>query len=873
MQFKLDMNNAKARFLLGRLYLSSGDGYSAEKELERALKLKYDASKVVPLLARAYMLTESDEDIFSLETELEFINQSSKVQFLAYKTIAALRSNNEELANETVAFAQSISTVDVYSLLANAYLAFAKKDITHAATLVGRILTATPENVDALMLQGQVAILEKNYSQAVNSFKKYFELQPKSSKVQLFIADALLKSGQYSEAEVIADRILAKVPSQPFLQYIKAMVRFEVKDYKASSHFSELAMASGVNTFSLKLAAGASAFYLKNYEQCHIHLKDLVQHLPSEHAARRMFVISQLQLGLIEDIGDTALNASLSSQENTRFLSALSFELFELGAYDKAKQLAKHVTDAPKVNAEQSARAGILKLMMNDPSGVENLELALQQNPELISAELALAFASIKGGDLTRADAIANKWLTQSPNKAGGYNLKATIAFAQDKLAEGKAALEKSLELEPNNVYALIEMVKLANHQKEPAKALALTERAIISHPENLEVLAQYFEFHQNDEGIKALTRAHKNNDDIKYGVLLAKGLIQLNQYKNASALLADYQPNTKTPKLYWQLSLIANSKQKVPQDEVFILEKWRKNNPYHIEPILLLANYWTAQKSPDRALSILKQSFKQFPNHLMIHLAKMQVLLNSSRPIEARDVLNQLSSFELSANVKAGIEGRILLLERNFSAAIPKLKQRYEVKPSEQSVIFLAYALEGNNEKLAAIALLENYSLKHGQKAKVSLSLANLYLSTDTDKAINEYEKLIKIEPNNIVVLNNLSWLYMEKNLFTKALERARKVYSLAGKEADVVDTYAQVLLKSGDNAQAQIRANEAYELSKGNSVDIALNFVEALVANKNVEQAKTVLLKITAETKMQKAKYQQLSIQIKERIRSLSN
>ena len=870
---KLDVNNAKARFLLGRLYLSSGDGYSAEKELERALQLKYDANKAVPLLARAYMLTESDEDIFSLETELEFINQSSKVQFLAYKTIAALRSNNEELANETVAFAQSISAVDVYSLLANAYLAFAKKDITHAATLVGRILTATPENVDALMLQGQVAILEKNYSQAVTSFKKYFELQPKSSKVQLFIADALLKSGQYSEAEVIADRILAKVPSQPFLQYIKAMVRFEVKDYKAASHFSELAMASGVNTFSLKLAAGASAFYLKNYEQCHIHLKDLVQHLPSEHAARRMFVISQLQLGLIEDIGDTVLNASLSSQENTRFLSALSFELFELGAYDKAKQLAKHVTDAPKVNAEQSARAGILKLMMNDPSGVENLELALQQNPELISAELALAFASIKGGDLTRADAIANKWLTQSPNKSGGYNLKATIAFAQDKIAEGKAALEKSLELEPNNVYALIEMVKLANHQKEPAKALALTERSIISHPENLEVLAQYFEFHQNDEGIKALTRAHKNNDDIKYGVLLAKGLIQLNQYKNASALLADYQPNTKTPKLYWQLSLIANSKQKVPQDEVFILEKWRKNNPYHIEPILLLANYWTAQKSPDRALSILKQSFKQFPNHLMIHLAKMQVLLNSSRPIEARDVLNQLSSFELSANVKAGIEGRILLLERNFSAAIPKLKQRYEVKPSEQSVIFLAYALEGNNEKLAAIALLENYSLKHGQKAKVSLSLANLYLSTDTDKAINEYEKLIKIEPNNIVVLNNLSWLYMEKNLFTKALERARKVYSLAGKEADVVDTYAQVLLKSGDNAQAQIRANEAYELSKGNSVDIALNFVEALVANKNVEQAKTVLLKITAETKMQKAKYQQLSIQIKERIRSLSN
>ena len=48
---KVDIKNAKARFLLGRLYLNSGDGYSAEKELERALQLKYDANNVLPLLA------------------------------------------------------------------------------------------------------------------------------------------------------------------------------------------------------------------------------------------------------------------------------------------------------------------------------------------------------------------------------------------------------------------------------------------------------------------------------------------------------------------------------------------------------------------------------------------------------------------------------------------------------------------------------------------------------------------------------------------------------------------------------------------------------------------------------------------------------
>ncbi|MBL4900314.1 MAG: PEP-CTERM system TPR-repeat protein PrsT [Colwellia sp.] len=862
---KLDVKNAKARFLLGRLYLASGDGYSAEKELERALQLKYDANKVLPLLARAYMLIESDDDIFLLEQEAESLSQSSKIQFLAYKTIAALRTDNEKLARETVELVQSMSKADGYSMLASAYLAFAQKNTDHAATLVTRILTAAPDNVDALMLQGQIALVEKNYSQAVTSFEAYFVLQPNSNKVQLFIAEALLKSGQYPQAEAIADAMLAKIPNQPFFQYIKAMARFDVKDYKAASNFSGLSLTSGFNSFSLKLVAGASAFYLKNYEQCHLHLTDILMYLPNDHAARKMLAISQLQLGLIENISETLGDYATSKQDNSQFLATLSYELMERGAYEKAKELAKHVTDAPAASAEQSARAGILKLMMNDPSGVDNLELALQQNPELISAELALAFASIKTGDLVRANEIATKWLKQYPTKAGGYNLKATIAFAENKLAQGQTALEQSLTLEPNNVYALTEMVKLANHQKKPTKATALTEEAIIAHPYNLKVLAQYFEFHKNEEGLQALITAQKNNEkNVKYGVLLAEGLVQLKKYKRASDVLAGYQFNTKTPKRYWQVMLIANSKQKDAQEMFLILDKWRKNNPYHIEPVLLLVNYWASKKLPDRALNVLKRSFKQHPNNLMLHLVKMQVLLNSNRSSEARRLLKDLSSFDFNKDVKAGIEGRIFLLERNFSAAIPKLKQQYKAKPSVQNVTFLAYAFEGSNQKQTAIKLLESYSSEHGLKPRVSLSLANLYLSTDVNKAILEYENLIKVQPNNIVVLNNLSWLYMEKALFFQALMHAKKAYSLSGKVPNVVDTYAQVLLKSGEKVKALVKAEQAYKLSKGKDVDIALNFVETLLANNDKEQAQKILAAISTQTKIQKIKYQQLSEQL---------
>jgi predicted KAP-like P-loop ATPase len=91
-----------------------------------------------------------------------------------------------------------------------------------------------------------------------------------------------------------------------------------------------------------------------------------------------------------------------------------------------------------------------------------------------------------------------------------------------------------------------------------------------------------------------------------------------------------------------------------------------------------------------------------------------------------------------------------------------------------------------------------------------------------------------------------------------------AKKAYSVSADIPNVVDTYAQVLLKSGDKVAALVKAEQAYKLSKVGDVDIALNFAETLLANKDKEQAKKILLIINTKTKLQKAKHQQLLAQL---------
>ena len=355
-----DSQNAEARFLLGQVYLNLGDGAAAVKELEHAKQFNYAANKVLPLLARAYILTDSDIDVLELSGEASKLANEEHSRYLAYQTLAALRSEQPEQAKESATLAQSLGQENLYSMLASAYLALSENNYDEVSSLISRILVIDAKQVDALMLQGQVSMVTKDYQQAANSFKEYLALQPRSGIVQILLADSLLKSGQDKEAEKHADAILAKVANQPFAHYIKAMVAFNAKNFTKASEHAETALSANFNQFNLKLVAGASAFYIKNWQQSHRHLSSVVKYLPKDHQARRMLAVTQLELGLVDEISATIGDFEGSQAGEAQFLSALSYKLLALGATDEAKKLLEQTESVTAKSASDNARQGIL---------------------------------------------------------------------------------------------------------------------------------------------------------------------------------------------------------------------------------------------------------------------------------------------------------------------------------------------------------------------------------------------------------------------------------------------------------------------------------------------------------------------------------
>jgi len=864
---RLDSKNSEARFLLGQIYLNLGDGLSAVKELERAKSLKSSNSNLIPLLARAYTLTDSDLDVIALSDEAKKLASEEQSHFLAYKTLAALRSGNVELANESAQLAQKLTGQGLHSMLAQAYLQLSNNNNVEASTLITRILAIDSKQVDTLMLQGQVATVAKDYKLASDSYKAYLALQPRSGIVQLLLADALLKAGEFEEAEQYADAILASISTQPFANYIKAMARFQEQDFVNASKHAEAALSENFNQFSLKLVAGASAFHLKNWEQSYHHLNNIVKYLPSDHQARRMLAVSQLELGLVSEINATLAdfenndNNEKGNQENAQFLSSLSFKLLELGAIDEAKKLVNQSEELGEENAEHNARQGILKLMMNDPSGMQDLRDAVKLNPELVEAELALAFAALQTGDTEQASAIAAKWKAKYPNKAGGFNLMASIAIKLQDYEKAEQQLTQSLVLEPDNIFALIEQLRIARQQKNEALAKQRADYLITLYPNNNKVLRQYFGTYQNDSALAKLSAAYElDKTDVKKAMLYSEALISLQQFNQAINVLVPLESNAKLPKTYWQLLVLIYRHQQDVSKMQTSLEKWLKASPYHIEPVVLLTDLHANKRNYERALTVVKRGLDTHNDNVILQLVKMQLLLNNKQVTLAKDLYKVLALKDINEDLKQGLLGRIFLLEGNYVQAVPKLAQFYQTYPSSQNVIYLAGAHLGNNDRKKAVALLESYLVKQPKNDRIKTMLAGLYLNDDNNKAVSVYADIVKTQPRNVVVNNNLAWLYLEKGQLEKALSHAEVAFELAPEIANVVDTYGKILLKKGDKRAALKHAAKASSLVKGNDADIALNYVEALIANNRLNEAKAILEKTATTTVKQKDKKAQL-------------
>jgi cellulose synthase operon protein C len=164
-------------------------------------------------------------------------------------------------------------------------------------------------------------------------------------------------------------------------------------------------------------------------------------------------------------------------------------------------------------------------------------------------------------------------------------------------------------------------------------------------------------------------------------------------------------------------------------------------------------------------------------------------------------------------------LRGNLAEAQGNMKAALTIYERLFEKTPSAQTMLLLSRARLKTDDRDAARSLLVDWLESHPEDLPVRFELAQFYLNMGlSDQAIPQYEQVLEKSPGNPVVLNNLAWLLQERDL-KRALEYARQAHAAAPKSADIADTLAVILARSGEMLEARRMIDLALDLDADNA------------------------------------------------------
>jgi putative PEP-CTERM system TPR-repeat lipoprotein len=140
------------------------------------------------------------------------------------------------------------------------------------------------------------------------------------------------------------------------------------------------------------------------------------------------------------------------------------------------------------------------------------------------------------------------------------------------------------------------------------------------------------------------------------------------------------------------------------------------------------------------------------------------------------------------------------LTREGKVAEASNLLTEAEKTKPSEALVVQHAMILNAGGEQAKSAVLLKNWLSGHPNDMTARRAIADLYLNAkDWKSAQGEFERLTAQYPNDVILLNDLAWCYLQLGN-GQARTLAEKAHSLAPLSAAVEDTLGWVMVAQGD-------------------------------------------------------------------------
>ncbi len=418
---------------------------------------------------------------------------------------------------------------------------------------------------------------------------------------------------------------------------------------------------------------------------------------------------------------------------------------------------------------------------------IKSYQKAIELNPNNLKAQLGIATSFLQTGLISEAKQHANNALSIDKKTVQTYILLSEIANLENAPQDAENFLLTAQKLAKGNQQKNLLAKKLAKHyilQKQPKKVLVLAERLANQHPDDNTALA-------------LLASAQIYNNKSVAAILSLKKLIHLES----------------------------------------------KNTRYR----LLLARQLAKQPGNEKkVLSLLDEISTIAPENKQLEFQKTALLVQLKLFPEAFDSAKKIRQLAPDSGLAELVEGNIYLADHKKEPALVAFQKSYELNANNKVLNIITNILVSQGNQSAAIDFLNRELKKNVKNLTAHFKLGNIYHQQNKiGEAEKHYQAILAEQPDNVVILNNLAWIYHQQNN-PKSLALAERAYKNAPKSATVADTYAAILVKQGDLVNGLKIFERAGKLAPQN-YDIQYHLADAYSLSGQHKQSISILKTIT--------------------------
>ncbi|MGJ8694543.1 MAG: XrtA/PEP-CTERM system TPR-repeat protein PrsT [Thalassotalea sp.] len=858
---------AEARFMLAKLYFEDHQFENAAKEFERALSYQYAKNEVLPLLAQTYHLIESDNALITLSTDAANLSPEQLGEIMFYQLLANFRLGKEIEGNKLINEVQQLPIQSVYSSLSLAYEALLAKDIITAKEQLNSILAVTPEQVDALKLLANIQLQEQDIDGAIITYRTYVKAYPDDLTIVFMFARLLTDANQTSEAEPYVDRLLKINSDHALLNQLKGLARYYAHDFQIALLHLEKSLLTNPTSVGTRLIAGVSAYQLKDYEKCQQHLSFIADEIPASHPALRLLAASQLALGFTLAANKTVESFDNLTNQDEALLSSLGLSLARQGEKIKAQALLDKANTLNGDSAQALPQLGLLKLSLNDASGIADLEKLLAKNntgenitpnaaaipngENELTIEAILATAYLSNNQFDKAFNLANQLKAEDGNAIKGYILAGYTYIKQNEVKLARAEFEQALVIDPNNLAVKLNLIDLLPNKTEQ-------EQRVISHrllallktqTDYIPALSRYYIINKQLGDTQEVIRfveslAKKSPENNRITLTLAKIYFNEKHYQKVITSLIKIENTGSQTNQYWQMLGQSYLALKDYTNAFDVFQRWLEQQPNNKYALMSNVTALEAQNKIAVALNLTEQYLAKQGRDIAIDIIHTGLLLKNKQFSQARRSYDNLPNEAYELAIVQGYLGQLQLSDFEYSNALPNLESAYTSNPSVTNALLVMTCLEKLNRKQQAFKFLSQHTIEQPTDIHALMQLALLQLSQDKNKAIISYKTVLQLNDNNALAHNNLAFLLAEKGDKTTALVHAKKAVEINPQQSAYLDTLGRILLDLNQNELALNYLTKAVEhLGEQKDDEVYLNYVEALIANKQIKLAQRKL------------------------------